>query len=350
MIFVQLLLDTSALVIALLTAFFWRQNWPFNLFLSQTQPLEVYLITLPVVAIVFIFVSYFVGLYKKEALSFNVLVQAKLAQAFFYCYITLTVFAYIIKYDYSRLITIIFAFLAFAFTYFFRWQMAELRHLKQNQVFAVLKSTKAGRKLAKELAVSYIASKNNFMAYQFFKRLIDILLGGILLLVSLPLWPVILILIRWESKGSELFRQKRIGYLEKPIYIFKFKTMKDRPVEEKAPTGPKDGRILRIGKLLRKYSLDELPQLLNVVKGDMTLVGPRPEMSFIVDKYQPWQKTRFLVKPGLTGLWQILGRKDLPLEDNLEYDMYYMNNQSLFLDFAIVLKTIPKVLCGSGAY
>ena len=102
--------------------------------------------------------------------------------------------------------------------------------------------------------------------------------------------------------------------------------------------------------MVRRTSLDELPQLLNVLRGEMSLVGPRPEMPFIVSQYNDWQRIRLSIKPGLTGLWQILGRKDLYLHENLEYDFFYIKNQSLLLDLIILLKTIPAVLKGKGAY
>ncbi|MGQ9733011.1 MAG: sugar transferase, partial [Candidatus Zipacnadales bacterium] len=119
---------------------------------------------------------------------------------------------------------------------------------------------------------------------------------------------------------------------------------------EEAPSTEEDARITSVGRWLRRSSLDELPQLWNVLRGEMSLVGPRPEMPFIVEQYEPWQRRRLDVKPGLTGLWQILGRKDLPLRDNIEYDFYYIRNRSLTLDLVILLKTIGVVLRGRGAY
>jgi lipopolysaccharide/colanic/teichoic acid biosynthesis glycosyltransferase len=124
----------------------------------------------------------------------------------------------------------------------------------------------------------------------------------------------------------------------------------DTPPFQEAPENPHDSRITPAGLFLRKYSMDELPQLLNVLKGDMSMVGPRPEMPFIVDKYEEWQKRRLSVKPGITGLWQIVGRKRLPLYLNLEYDFYYIKNQSLLMDLIILWKTIPVVLFGKGAF
>ena len=121
-------------------------------------------------------------------------------------------------------------------------------------------------------------------------------------------------------------------------------------VFQHSPTHKEDERITTVGKLLRRASLDELPQLLNVLKGDMSLVGPRPEMPFLVAQYDRWQRKRLDVKPGITGLWQVLGRKNLPLEQNLQYDFYYIKNRTVLMDLVILLKTIKVVIIGKGAY
>lgn len=187
--------------------------------------------------------------------------------------------------------------------------------------------------------------------YRKVKRLIDVVGSSILLVVSFPLWCLIIIAIKLDSAGPAFIAQTRIGYKGKPFTMFKFRTMHTNvPLYETAPRKNNDQRITRVGTLLRKTSLDELPQLINVLKGDMSLVGPRPEMPFIVNKYTLWQRKRLEAKPGLTGLWQILGRKDLPLVENLHYDFYYINNQSLLFDFAILFKTVPVVVFGRGAY
>jgi exopolysaccharide biosynthesis polyprenyl glycosylphosphotransferase len=187
--------------------------------------------------------------------------------------------------------------------------------------------------------------------YRLIKRILDILLSVLGLIVSLPFWLLIVILIRLDSKGDAHFVHTRVGKDGKEFKLYKFRTMKKSVGQyETAPLNPGDKRITRIGKFLRKTSLDELPQLINVFKGEMSLVGPRPEMPFIVKKYSKWQRKRLEVKPGLTGLWQILGRKDLPLHENIEYDFYYIQNQSLLLDFVIMIKTIWAVLKGKGAF
>jgi lipopolysaccharide/colanic/teichoic acid biosynthesis glycosyltransferase len=117
-----------------------------------------------------------------------------------------------------------------------------------------------------------------------------------------------------------------------------------------APQAGDDPRITPVGRWLRRSSLDELPQLWNVLRGEMSLVGPRPEMPFIVAGYDEWQRRRLTVKPGLTGLWQILGRKDLPMHANLQYDFYYIRNRGVALDLSILLRTIGAVLSRRGAF
>jgi lipopolysaccharide/colanic/teichoic acid biosynthesis glycosyltransferase len=117
-----------------------------------------------------------------------------------------------------------------------------------------------------------------------------------------------------------------------------------------APTSDFDPRVTPAGRWLRRTSLDELPQLINVLRGEMSLVGPRPEMPFLVAQYEPWQRRRLDVQPGITGLWQVIGRKNLPLHLNMQYDFYYIKNQSFMLDLEILFRTIPAVLKGKGAF
>ncbi len=187
---------------------------------------------------------------------------------------------------------------------------------------------------------------------QYCKRTIDILMSGSMLIISLPIVPVICSLIRFSSPGPAIFRHKRIGKDGKPFIMYKFRTMyKEVNEYQESPIRKDDPRILPyIGHWLRRSSLDEMPQLWNVLKGEMSMVGPRPEMPFIVENYEPWQRRRLAVVPGITGLWQISGRKDLPLFSNLEYDFYYIQNQSVLFDLIILLKTVPVVLFGKGAY
>lgn len=187
--------------------------------------------------------------------------------------------------------------------------------------------------------------------YEKVKRICDVLFSVSALVLLSPFWLLIILMIHLDSPGKALFKHTRIGKDGKLFALYKFRTMfegvKD---QELSPQSPKDERITRAGRLLRRTSLDELPQLINILKGEMSLVGPRPEMPFIVEHYTPLEKKRLLVKPGLTGLWQIMGRKDLPLHKNLEFDFYYIRRRSLRLDFVIILKTFAVVISGKGAY
>ncbi len=187
--------------------------------------------------------------------------------------------------------------------------------------------------------------------YKLVKRSIDVAISSISIIIISPIWLITAILIKLDSKGPVHILQTRIGWNGKPFTIYKFRTMRsDVPLYEIAPKNGIDSRVTNIGKTLRRLSIDEIPQLLNILNGEMSIVGPRPEMPFIADNYTQWQKFRLKAKPGLTGLWQILGRKDLPLHENLEYDFYYVTNQNLLLDWSIILKTVPSVLFGRGAY
>ncbi|MCD4775806.1 MAG: sugar transferase [Candidatus Aegiribacteria sp.] len=183
------------------------------------------------------------------------------------------------------------------------------------------------------------------------KRIMDISISFLLILFLFPLMAVIYFIQLISKSGSPVFSQKRVGLSGMEFTLYKFRTMKPESDEyEVAPISIDDERVTGIGKFLRRTSLDELPQLFNVFRGEMSLVGPRPEMPFIVKRYTSWQRHRLDVKPGLTGMWQIMGRKELPLHDNLEYDYYYIRNQSLMLDFTIFVKTIATIFKGRGAY
>jgi len=179
----------------------------------------------------------------------------------------------------------------------------------------------------------------------------DLSLCLLALPVAIPLILLFMVIIRLDSKGSVFFVHQRVGEKGRLFNLWKFRTMHAHcSAYEEAPNDQSDSRITRFGSFLRRTSLDEIPQLWNVLYGNMSMIGPRPEMPFIVENYSPWQSQRISVKPGVTGLWQVAGRKNLPLNYNLEYDYYYVKNQSLRLDMKILLKTIPAVLMGRGAY
>lgn len=182
------------------------------------------------------------------------------------------------------------------------------------------------------------------------KRLVDLFGASLLLLVFSPFYALFGILIKLDSRGPIIFKQKRVGLRGKEFSFYKFRTMHvSAPQYANTPTTSDDPRITRVGKWLRRSSLDELPQLFNVLRGEMSLVGPRPEMPFIVAQYSALQKERLVVKPGITGVWQISAVRGDPIHKNIEYDLYYIEHQSLLLDFVILLKTVFGVVRGIGA-
>ncbi len=194
------------------------------------------------------------------------------------------------------------------------------------------------------------------------KRAFDIVVSFILLIFSLPLMAAIAIAIKRDSPGPVFFLQERIGEGGRPFKMIKFRTMIDG-AEEMAHEvitydeagniihkRPDDPRVTKVGYWLRRNSLDELPQLINVLKGDMSLVGPRPEMPWLVEKYESWQRKRFEVPQGLTGWWQVGGRANNPMHLSTEEDLLYIRNYSLWLDIVILWRTIGAVLRRRGAF
>jgi exopolysaccharide biosynthesis polyprenyl glycosylphosphotransferase len=194
------------------------------------------------------------------------------------------------------------------------------------------------------------------------KRAFDILVGSLLILFSLPILLIIALAIRLDSPGPVIFKQPRVGENNRIFQMLKFRTMlpdsedKQAEVLQETEDGQiihkhmDDPRVTSVGRFLRRYSLDELPQIVNVIKGDMSLVGPRPEMPWLVDKYDSWQRKRFAVPQGITGWWQITGRSDKPMHLHTEDDLYYVYNYSLWLDIQILLRTPIAVLRGKGAF
>lgn len=195
------------------------------------------------------------------------------------------------------------------------------------------------------------AERSQSIAAAFAKRGLDVGLSFLVLLMGAPLFVAAAILIKRESPGPIFFVQRRVGRDGKPFRMFKFRTMYQHlSGDAPAPNSPYDPRITRIGRYLRRYSLDELPQFLNVLIGNMSIVGPRPEMAFIVDKYGPLERERLRAKPGITGLWQISYAREQAIHDNLDYDLYYIEHQSFLLDLVIIALTGFAVCKGTGAY
>jgi len=193
------------------------------------------------------------------------------------------------------------------------------------------------------------------------KRIIDVAIAAAALLVLLPFMAVVGLLIRFTSPGPVIFRQVRCGLNGRRFLFYKFRSM-CRDAEDLKPALahlntrdtvvfkiPDDPRLTSIGRLLRKFSIDEWPQLWNVLKGDMSLVGPRPAVPSEVDRYQRWQRRRLRMRPGLTCIWAISGRDKVDFETWMKMDMQYIDNWSLALDWKILLRTVPRVLTGHGA-
>ncbi len=185
------------------------------------------------------------------------------------------------------------------------------------------------------------------MYRKIFKRLLDVSVSLLLLILLAPLLLALIFLLFIFNKGTPFFFQGRPGYKEKKMFIIKFKTMN----EKKGKDGnllSDTARLTKIGKILRKTSLDELPQLINVLKGDMSLIGPRPLLFKYIDLYSAEQRRRHDIKPGITGLAQVNGRNGISWKKKFEYDIYYVNNNSFWLDLKITWLTIMKVIKMDG--
>jgi exopolysaccharide biosynthesis polyprenyl glycosylphosphotransferase len=197
---------------------------------------------------------------------------------------------------------------------------------------------------------------------QLIKRGLDVIIASLALLIGTPLLGLLALMIKMESPGPVLFKQERVGKNGQNFIFYKLRSMVDGAERQQAALqdlneadGPifkikADPRVTPLGKWLRRFSLDELPQFYNILKGDMSLVGPRPPVPSEVEKYEEWHKRRLEVCPGLTGLWQVSGRSELTFDEMALLDIYYIENWSPALDTKILLQTIPKVLLGEGAY
>jgi len=198
--------------------------------------------------------------------------------------------------------------------------------------------------------------------FDIFKRFTDIAIASLILLLFLPVIPVIVLLIKLDSPGAVLFRQKRVGKDGREFDFFKFRSMHtgaENVIASLRPLSGVDGPVFKLkedprvtvtGRFLRRSSLDELPQLLNVLKGDMSVVGPRPNLPSEVSQYLPWQRRRLDVTPGITCYWQIAGRSHIGFQEWMRLDLEYIRSRSLVTDMKIMLKTIPAVIARKGAY
>lgn len=199
-------------------------------------------------------------------------------------------------------------------------------------------------------------------AYCLFKRLFDIIFSVIGLILLSPLLLVVSIIIKIDSPGPVLFKQNRVGDGGKIFMMYKFRSMctdaeiqLDNLKKQNQKDGPvfkifNDPRVTRFGRIIRRTSIDELPQLMNILKGDMSFVGPRPPIPYEVSQYNDYQLQRISVKPGLTCYWQISGRSNLSFDDWIELDIKYIHERGFWTDIKILLRTIPAVLRREGAY
>jgi exopolysaccharide biosynthesis polyprenyl glycosylphosphotransferase len=196
----------------------------------------------------------------------------------------------------------------------------------------------------------------------FVKRAMDLTIGGLITIAALPFMTIVAAAIKIDSPGPVFFRQKRVGMHGREFCIVKFRSMREGAEEEQVrlleyneATGPlfkmkDDPRMTRVGRFLRRTSMDELPQLFNVLRGEMSLVGPRPHIASEVAQYQDWQRQVLAAPPGMAGLSQVSGRSQLTFDEQCLLDIYYIENWSPALDIKILLRQIPKVLSGEGAY
>lgn len=198
------------------------------------------------------------------------------------------------------------------------------------------------------------------------KRLIDVTVASLALVCLSPLFLLLAVLVRCSGPGGALFRQTRVGIDQKPFVMYKFRTMQvgcaatlhqdyvqrllagDVVPEDGLYKLPSDPRVTRIGSFLRRSSMDELPQLCNVLRGDMSLVGPRPCLPYEVERFPPWAASRFVVRPGVTGLWQVSGRNRLPMLEGIRLDLKYVAQRNLWIDLVILAKTARAVLEGGA--
>lgn len=206
------------------------------------------------------------------------------------------------------------------------------------------------------------------------KRFFDVAISASVLVIGFPFLLAIALLIKLTSRGPVFFKQERIGENGESFALFKFRTMRpdsDDAIHREFAQNyihgqmshstldatssnlykiTNDPRVTGVGGFLRKTSLDELPQFINILKGEMTIVGPRPPLEYEYEHYDEWHKLRLKVRPGLTGLWQVSGRSTVPFHEMVKLDLYYIENWSLMMDLKIMIRTIPVMLAGTGGY
>ena len=211
----------------------------------------------------------------------------------------------------------------------------------------------------KDYPIINMRPSQSVLNYPLLKRFMDIVLSGAALFVLSPLFLVVSILIKITMPGPVFFKQERLGKDLKLFMFYKFRTMIVGADKQKTKLSNEvsglfkmkdDPRVTKLGKLLRRSCIDELPQLINILKGDMSIVGPRPHLKIELRHFRGWRRARFKVKPGLTGMWQVNGRHELNFDKAILYDVYYMRHMSFILDAIILLRTIPSILITRGRY
>ena len=205
--------------------------------------------------------------------------------------------------------------------------------------------------MSEEIKIKFKEDYSGKSIYNFIKRVTDIVLSLLGITILSPIILIVIILIKIESEGSVIFSQDRVGLNGKIFKMYKFRSMvinaeeiKEKLVEKNEMSGPmfkmkNDPRITKVGKFIRKTSIDELPQLINIIKGDMSLVGPRPSLPKEVKEFKPWMLERLVVKPGLTCYWQVNGRNNIDFEDWMKLDIDYVHNRCIKVDVLLIVKT-----------
>lgn len=246
-------------------------------------------------------------------------------------------------------------------------------NIKANHLILRTRSEFAKKRMMMQIKKADMGKKwDNYLSYKRWKYVLDRIFAFTFLVVLSPLFAVIAVIIKLDSRGKVIFCREQVGEKGEHFTMYKFRTMLAdnddseykayicKYISEGTPyTTDENGqavykvvndpRVTRIGAMLRKSNLDELPQLFNILKGDMSLVGPRPDIPFAVEMYQDWHHQRYLIKPGLMGLWQVRGRKNQSFENMVRLDIEYITKQSLILDIKIILKTIWIILRGDGS-
>lgn len=323
------------------------------------QPINFYVpfIVFSVLTFLFSFLTF--GLYgnHRSFLSFSYLVDFLRGSVLWGA--LLLALSFFTKVDYSRIVVVLHFFIAVSFgligrmviEYFNQDSKRQLDDKTMRHTLDEILKIAAFSSDDLSLVEGIRRARAPSVMYFSLKRFFDLIFGGLGFICTLPFYPFIIWYIKNDSSGPAIISQERVGKNGKKFLLYKFRTMFiDTELYAKSPRSGGDKRVTKAGAFLRRFSIDELPQFWNVLRGDMSVVGPRPEMPFITETYSEWQRMRLSVTPGITGIWQILGRKDIPLEENIEYDLYYVFHQSFFLDIAIILRTVPHLVFPKGAY